>query len=232
MSKSPTNQIVQRLENLRADEPVLWAITRGATTELRIGLMTGLGPKSVAEALANLQEQGHIKHYMGKAWLISKQGKQYKALAEAAKLSDLIEARWIAEVSPKVLSEIKGVLSSGNQTVIASQVKAEKATRQMALTDKQQQAWNLISGWLEDQGRKGGPFTTREAAKAQGYDKAGFTKSQLLALATKGRVKALGGRPEKWILTEKPTLSLFKQVRPKRPRGRSDTQADKLKPAL
>jgi hypothetical protein len=193
---------MQRLENLRADEPVLWAIVRGATTELRIGLMTGLGPKQVTEDLTKLKSEGHIKHYMAKAWLISKQGEQYEMLAEAAKLADLIEARWIAEVSPRVLSEIKGVLSSGNQTVIAGQVKDEKKLQKLILTDKQQQAWNLIAGWLEDQGRRGGPFTTREAAKAQGFNKAGYTKSQMLALATKGRVKALGGRPEKWMLTE------------------------------
>lgn len=205
MSKSPTNkaqQIAQRLENLRSEEPVLWAIVRGATTDLRIGLMTGLGPKTVAEDLAKLKEQGHVKQYMGKAWLIDKRGEQYEALAEAAKLADLIEGRWIEGVSPKVLSEIKGVLSRGNQAVIETQVKAEKSTRSAILTDKQQIAWNQIKGWLEDQGRQGGPFTTREAAKAQGYNKAGFTKSQLLALATKKRVEALGGRPEKWRLLE------------------------------
>lgn len=205
MSKSPTNktqQIVRRLENLRSEEPVLWAIVRGATTELRIGLMTGLGPKTVTEDLSRLREQGHIKQYMGKAWLVSKQGAEYEALTEASKLADLIEARWIAEVSPKVLSEIKGVLSRGNQTVIEGQVRAEKTTRSRALTDKQQIAWNQIKGWLEDQGRQGGPFTTREAAKAQGFNKAGYTKSQMLALVTKGKVQALGGRPEKWVLIE------------------------------
>jgi hypothetical protein len=59
-----------------------------------------------------------------------------------------------------------------------------------------------ISGWLEDQGRTGEPFTTREAAKAQGYDKPGFSKVLLEALVKKGKVLDLGGRPQKWSLLE------------------------------
>lgn len=173
---------------------------------LKIGMMTGLTPKQVNEELTELKLQGKVKFYMNKAWMINKNWKGYEENAEAAKLAGLIEARWIAESTAEALSEIVGMISPTGRTAMKAermtQSAADQEAQRMALTDKQAKAWSQIKGWLEDHGRSGEPFTTREAAKAQGFDKAGFTKSQMLSLVKKGKVRHIEGRPEKWALIE------------------------------
>ncbi|WNO27857.1 hypothetical protein SEA_HUWBERT_108 [Microbacterium phage Huwbert] len=195
---------MDRLDTLRAEQPVLWAVVCGATSMLKIGILTKMTPKQVDQELTALKEQGLVKFYMNKAWMLDKNHSSYEANSEAAKLTALIEARWIAHSTPEAVSEIAGIMSRASRDAIKAEQKtmsaADKEAERMILTDKQQAAWNKIKGWLEDQGRDGEPFTTREAAKAQGFDKAGFTKSQLLAMLRKGRLRHIEGRPEKWVL--------------------------------
>lgn len=206
MSTSKAQKLMERLDRLREEEPVLWAVVRGATTPLKIWAMTGFPPKRLEEDLRQLVIDRHITHYMGKAYLLNKRGDRFEALQEAAKLADLIEAKTVEGSKPEAVLEIIGVLSMSMRT----KIKAEQSTKSPEgadqavrhLTEKQQKAWDNISSWLENRGRGGEPFTTKEAALAQGFSKPGFMKNALLALVKKDRVRHIEGRPEKWVLLD------------------------------
>lgn len=65
------------------------------------------------------------------------------------------------------------------------------------LTQKQSQLLGLLSTNFGTE-----PFKTLDAAKAQGYEKAGFTKNQLQSLVNKGKLKFIEGRPMRWAVID------------------------------
>lgn len=208
--QTKARELMARLENLRADEPVLWAVVRGLTTEEQIGYLLGYTYKRVQTELKILHGSKDILRYYGKAWVINKKGPRYDSLAQLSKLARVIEAATINQFgnSSADLQELmrdRSLISAEGRALVKAKLGDLKTDRERgtpSLTEKQTQVWGQIQGWLEDQGRGGEPFTTREAAKAQGFDKPGFTKNVLLALVKKERARDLGGRPQKWQLIE------------------------------
>ena len=80
---------------------------------------------------------------------------------------------------------------------VAAWERAQRGPR--ALTDKQAQFLQQLSELPQ-------PFTTSQAAKAQGLSKPGFTQNQLMALVKKNLLVEIGGRPRKWQLSDSPVI--------------------------
>jgi len=153
----------ETLKRILSEDPVLWAVIRGASSVGAIVMATLYGPKEVTRQLLLLEEEGWVERNEFGAWIPCEEYEELKPVAKAI---------WK-----------KGKGMAGENTIP---------------TERQLSIWEAIRRAHGEE-----PFTTKEAAQANGYSKAGFMGTVLRALVKKGMLLELGGRPQRWKVVER-----------------------------
>lgn len=189
--------LMSKAEDLRVDEPVLWAITRSRGRLDKIGILSGQGPRATRTAIAKYLSENliHESTEHPNVYLLSPHHHRYQELNKLRQFYELIELKWLDElevrpdkgqVSPQVERKWRELHPD-----IASKIQRFDET----LTVKQAQFLVLCSAL-------GTTFRPLDAAKAMGFTQAGYTKGSLNSLEGKGFVEEIQPRPSTWKLTD------------------------------
>lgn len=197
MTQTTATVLMSKAEDLRVDEPVLWAIVRSRGRLDKIGILSGQGPKATREAIAKYLSQNliHESTEHPNVYILSPHHHRYQDLNKLRQFYELIELKWLddLEVRPEK-GQVSPTVEKKWRELHPEQ--ASKIQRfDETLTMKQAQFLVLLSNL-------GPTFRPLDAAKAQGFTQAGYTKGSLESLANKGFVEETQPRPSTWQLTD------------------------------
>lgn len=194
-------QLYEQAENLRIDDPVLWAIVRGKGHIAKIGIASGQPPKVTEERLRELVKAQIItlNEKLGNVYYLNQENDLVKKnLMRLRKFYEVIEHRWVkltdinvskVDISANVYRELKGEAPK--------QLRGLRERFDEDLTMKQAGIMVLV---LEMAGES--TFRPIDVSRAQGYTQAGYTKNTLMALGNKGLMREVKMYPTTWQLTE------------------------------
>lgn len=195
--KTPTEKLLQAGEDLRAENPVLWAIVRGRGGVGRIGILSGQPKGVVLAELERLKTTGIIyvsERFEQPVYMLNPKNDGFGYLKRIRALYHAMELRWV-EHSEIDLHKEKGLVSSAVfKEWKEAHPQASSSTRGERYDDllTMKQAGVLVAvgmGWADRS-----TFKPIELARAQGYTQGGYAKQSLLALESKKLVQAAGDK--------------------------------------
>lgn len=188
-----TKRLFNAGENLRSEQPVLWGILRGRGTDFRIALLIGWPEKRVYDELMDLRRAGAIKQNSQGTWFLVRGYEHYEEYMRIRALYQMLDQR-IADDHPG-----KVELSELSSKARAEARKTAAKERAKVPTEVQ---LKMVTAAFKAFGRA--TFSPLDLARAQGYAKAGWSKSYLETLERKGYVQQMGmrGRSTTWQLTD------------------------------
>jgi hypothetical protein len=194
-AKSPTQVLLDRGEDLRGENPVLWTIIRGRGTLERIGLLSGQ-PSSVVKAEVERLIQARIiyasERYAQPVYMLNPKSSGYAQLKKLSLLYLAMELKFVESASIDLRKE-KGLVSSAAFKKWCEDHPSESSRGRTERYDDHltmKQAGVLVAvgmGWADRS-----TFKPLELARLQGYTQGGYAKQSLLSLESKGFVKSAG----------------------------------------
>ncbi|AVR56977.1 helix-turn-helix DNA-binding domain protein [Microbacterium phage Triscuit] len=189
-------ELLRRGEDIRNEDPVLWAFLRGRSGTRFIALLIGMPPARVEEAIEEMVQEGVLRRAANNIPQLSREYEmfelysQIKAFYEAFELQvhkKYADAKWE-----------KGHFTNAVEKIVAEGKKAGPSGRPTA---RQTELGHLILAEFDTN-----PFKSADFAKAQGYKgSTRATANYLNAMANKGLLENLGasGRgSQTWQLTK------------------------------
>ena len=193
--KTPTQVLYEAGEDLRVDNPVLWAIVRGRGGIARIGILSGQSRRVIEAQVDALMKNGTIyvsDRYATPVYMLNSKGSGYGRLKKIAAFYEALELSWV-ENTGLDLSKEKGLTSSSTfkkwrekHPEIVQSSRSERYDD--TLTMKQAAVLVAVGRAWADRST----FKPLELARAQGYSQGGFAKQSLLTLEGKGFVQEAG----------------------------------------
>lgn len=194
--KTPAQKLLEQGENMRIENPVLWAIVRGRGAPARIGILSGQPKRLVEEALTRLTKSGMIyasERFASPVYMLNSKSSAYPGLKRLSLLYEKIELGW-AEDSGIDLGKEKGLTSSSVfkqwREKHPEMVNSRGSTERFDDTLTMKQAAVLMAVGMAWADRS--TFKPLELARAQGYSQGGYAKQSLLTLEGKGYVEQIG----------------------------------------
>lgn len=190
MSDYTVNQLQQVGDNLRADNPTLWAVLRGRGSTIRIAQLLGWTEN---RTIRELKDNASLTQNSKGTWILNRSREQYDLHQAVRRLYQAIDKKFAedhpdrAEVS-ELSTKARG-LAKKNKRAQESTIPSEVQLKLLTVIYK---AFGSTS------------FTPLALSKAQGYTQAGWSKKYLETLARKGFVTQVEdiGRSTAWQLTD------------------------------
>jgi len=190
-------ELFEGADEIRMDDPVLWAIIRGRSNIGKVVTLSGQSPRQVVERAEVLISMGVIyqnskietpAYYLNQRYSRYSEFKQYRALYEAIELKGLE----VGDLNP---TQEKGLVSSSTMNKW-KEANPEKAVRRSQTERFDDTLTMKQAGVLMAIGRtwaNGKTFRPLELARAQGYSQGGYAKQNIEVLVSKGFVEKVEG---------------------------------------
>ena len=201
ITKEELRHLYGHLEQLRAEEPVLWAVVVGRSTAPKIAMVLAIPTGMVEKDLELLVKQKVLKRMSGTVYIPSADGSiRGSQMDELKEIAGRLQAMQFEKYGDSVKE-----LVPPNAKKLLHGVEVKGPVSKDALTAKQHELLELIRGTYPSHLHV---FSAIDAARLMGLSRSGYMKNSLVALEKKGYLHSgtHDGKQRWWIIAKEVVL--------------------------
>ena len=201
ITKEELRHLYGHLEQLRAEEPVLWAVVVGRSTAPKIAMVLAIPTGMVEKDLELLVKQKVLKRMSGTVYIPSADGSiRGSQMDELKEIAGRLQAMQFEKYGDSVKE-----LVPPNAKKLLQGVEVKGPVSKDALTAKQHELLELIRGTYPSHLYV---FSAIDAARLMGLSRSGYMKNSLVALEKKGYLRSgtHDGKQRWWIIAKEVVL--------------------------
>ena len=201
ITKEELRHLYGHLEQLRAEEPVLWAVVVGRSTAPKIAMVLAIPTGMVEKDLELLVKQKVLKRMSGTVYIPSADGSiRGSQMDELKEIAGRLQAMQFEKYGDSVKE-----LVPPNAKKLLQGVEVKGPVSKDALTEKQHELLELIRGTYPSHLHV---FSAIDAARLMGLSRSGYMKNSLVALEKKGYLRSgtHDGKQRWWIIAKEVVL--------------------------